>query len=341
MKPRFTILILIVLTISLFIGCQGKIGQKADDVNKMKIVVGVTKPAVRDIEEYVSFSGRLEGIRDVMVFPQIPGTIDEICVEVGDKVSKDQLLVKMDDENLKQVKAQYEVAKQTYERMKTLYEDSLISPQSFDQSKAAYESTRAAYKQVLDNTELRAPFAGTIVGKYFDEQDVYSPGPRGILQLAVTNKLKLPVDISGVDFGRIKEGMSVKITTNVAPDTVFIGKLENLSPGADPITGLFSGDIILDNKKNHLPVGVFVEAKVVVEEHDDAVVVPRDAIVMDSLIFVYNNGKVFRRVIQTGIVRADSVEIKSGIEPDEIIVCKGALGLKDSARVETMEEVTQ
>lgn len=341
MKSRFTILILIVITASLFVGCQGKPGRLAEDVRRDNIVVGITKPDVRKIEEYVTFSGRLEGIRDVMVFPQMPGTIDEIYVEVGDKVTSGQLLVKMDDENLKQVKAQYEAAKQTYERMLTLYEDSLISPQSFDQAKAAYEAARAGYNQVLENTELRAPFAGKIVGKYFNEQDVYSPGIRGILRLAVTDKLKLPVDISSSDFGRVREDMRVKIKADVAPDTLFLGYLNNISPGADPLTGLFSAEIIVDNDEGLLPVGVFVDARVVAEERDDAIVVPRSAIVMDSLIFTYSNGKVARKVVETGIVRTDSVEILAGIKPDDKIVYRGALGLRDGAEVETMEEVTQ
>ncbi len=341
MKSRIAVLILIAVIMTFIAGCQGQSGKSNQDLSRRTIVVGVAKPDVRNIQEYVGFSGRLEGIQDVMVFPQMPGTIEKILVNVGDKVTKGQLLVRMDEENLNQVRAQYEAAKQTYERMLSLYQDSLISPQSFDQAKAGFEAAEAGFRQVRDNTELRAPFAGTIVGKYFDEQNVYSPGIRGILRLAVTNKLKLPVNISGADYRKVREEMPVRITTDMFPDTVFIGKIQNLSPGADPITGLFNAEIVLDNKNGLLPVGVFVDARVISSEREDAVIIPRSAIVSDSLAFVYSGGTVTRKVVETGIFRADSVEILSGISPDDYVVNRGALGLRDGAKVETMEEVSR
>jgi RND family efflux transporter MFP subunit len=341
MKSRSVVLILFVVIMVFLVGCQGNPGNAKQETSRNKIVVGIMKPDVRNIEEYVTFSGRLEGIRDVMIFPQIPGTIDKIYVRVGDKVSSSQLLVKMDEENLNQVRAQYEAAKQTFERMRSLYQDSLISPQSFDQARAGFEAAEAGFRQVRNSTELRAPFAGTIVGKYFNELDVYAPGLRGILRLAVIEELKLPVSISSIDFAKVSENMTVRILADVAPDKEFIGRLRNISPGADPITGLFKAEIVIDNKEKLLPVGVFVEARVVAESRENAIIVPRSSIVMDSIAFVYNGGNVSRRVVQTGIVRSDSVEIISGIEPEEEVVYRGALGLRDGAKVERMEEVNR
>jgi len=339
MKIRITI-VFIVIALAVIIGCDGKSGSSGT-ILKDDIVVKAAKPDVRDIEEYVEFSGRLEGVRDVMIFPQIPGTIDRIYVELGDKVPSGKLLVSMNDETLKQVRAQYDAAKQTFERMKILYNDSLIAPQSYDQAKAGFEAARAGYNKILENTELRAPFAGIIVGKYYDVDDVYSPGMRGILRLAVTDKLKLPVTLAGKDFGRVREGMLVKVTTEVAPDTVFDGTLKNISPGADPITGLFNAEIALDNSGNELPVGVYVQTKIIVLKHEDAIIIPRSAVITDSVVFVFDGGKVQRKVIQPGIFRADSVEILSGITADDIVVYDGALGLRDGAKVVVYKEVVR
>ena len=334
-------LILLSTVLLVLTACDRMPGAKKENNVRENIAVRAKQPEVRDIDRSVSFSGRLEGIRDVMVFPQVPGTIDRIYVKSGDRVGKGKLLVRMDDESLNQTEAQFEAAKQTYERMRRLYEDSLIAPQQFDQAKAQYEAARAGYNRVLDNTELRAPFSGLIVGKYFDEHDVYSPGIRGILRLAKTETLKLPVNISSGDYAQLEEGMTAEVEVETYEDTTFRGELVNISPGADPMTGLFSGEIVMENADGFLPVGVFVDARVSVEVHEDALVVPRSALVSDSLVFVYSGGRVGKRSVRTGITKPEVVEIASGIQVGDSIVYSGALGLRDGAEVDLIEEVSK
>ncbi len=340
MIKKFALGIAVMIAIAAVVGC-GKDSPNQKSFAKEKISVKVEKIEILDLEETVRFSGRLEGRQDIMVFPQMPGTIEKILVKVGDNVPKGKLLVVMKGETLQQTRAQFNSAKQTYDRMKSLYQDSLIAPQSYDQARAGYLAAEAAYRQVLDNTELRAPFAGTIVGKYFNEHDVYAPGALGILRLAKTDQLKLPITIAAKDFRKLKAGMKARVTTEVFPDTTFEGTLENLSPGADPITGLFSGEIVLNNKDARLPVGVFVTTEVVVDVFANSMVIPRSAVVADSVVFIYDSGKVKSRVIESGLITSQIVEVKSGLESSDMVVTKGALGLKDGLEVYVIEEVAK
>lgn len=332
--------ILVLMIAALFIGC-GKGNADAKGFDKEKISVKTEPVSIRDLEETVKFSGRLEGRKDIMVFPQMPGTIERIAVDVGDKVEKGRLLVVMSGETLDQTKAQYDAAKRTFDRIKALYEDSLIAPQSYDQAKAGYIAAQAGYKKILDNTELRAPFSGTIVGKYFNEHDVYTPGIRGILRLAKTDQLELPVSIAAKDLVKLSGGMPARIYSEVFYDTVFTGVLENLSPGADPITGLFSGKIVLDNKYGKLPVGVFIDVEVIADIHRNTMVIPRSAVISDSVVFVYSSDKVTRRVIEKGLITSEIVEVISGLEPSDVVVTKGAVGLKEGLDVYVIEEVKE
>ena len=328
---------ILVAVLAVLVGC-GKSDSATKTFKREKISVKVESVAIRDIEETVAFSGRLEGSKDIMVFPQMPGTIERIYVEVGDKVKTGRLLVRMNGDALKQAEAQYDAAKRTFERMAALHADSLISPQSYDQAKAGYIAAKAGYQRALDNTNLRAPFSGVVVGKYFNEHDVYSPGIRGIIRLAKTDTLKLPVDIAAKDFPKLKEGMPARIHTEINPDTLLKGVLENLSPGADPITGLFSGDILIDNKHSKLPVGIFADADVITDVHKNTMVIPRSSVVSDSVVFVYSSGKVSRKVIEKGLVSSETVEVLSGLDRSDSIVTKGAVGLKDGLEVHVIEE---
>jgi len=339
---RWKIQTVLALVIIMIIGgCSGSGNNNKSEVNLSDILVQIDTVETREVYNAITFPGRLKGIEDVMIMPQMPGEIDKIFVDVGDKVSKNQLLVRMDRSTLEQTEAQYLAAKKSYQRMKALYQDSLIAPQSYDQAKAQYDALRAGYNQALENTDLRAPFSGTIVGKYFDEHDLFSPGIRGILRLAKTKKLKLPVEVTMEEFTQLKEGMTARLEIESNPDEKFTGKLDKLSPGADPITGLFSGEIIVENSDGKLPVGVFVEAEIVTESRENSMVVPRSALVADSVVFVYDNGKVDRRIVKKGIIRSEWVEILEGIEKGEAVVVAGAIGLKDDIKVKLVEGVSK
>ena len=208
----------------LLIGCEGE-NESVESSTPFAVPVVTESVRQGEIVEGIMFSGRLKGMRDVMIKPQIPGEIEEIPVRVGQRVQKDTVLVRMDASSLDQARAQYEAAKKTYERMKSLYEDKLIAPQAFDQAKAGYEAANAGYNKVLESTVLRAPFSGTIVGKYFDEHDLYTPGRRGILRLAQTGTLKVPITIAAGDYADLREGMEAMVSVDTRPDEIFRGKL--------------------------------------------------------------------------------------------------------------------
>ena len=321
--------------ITLFSGC-GAASQKTINGPVSEMYVETVKVQKEEIYDSISFSGRLEGNKDIMIMPQMPGEIEEILVNVNDRVSKNDLLVRMNADSLEQVEAQYEAARKSYERMKSLYADKLIAPQEYDQVKAGYDTARAAYRQVLDSTELTAPFQGIIVGKYFDENELYSPGRRGILRLAQIEKLKLPINVVAKDYVKLREGMETRILVEAFPDQVFYGVLRDLSPGADPVTGLFSANIIMDNPDNRLPVGVFATGDVIFQINKDALVIPGTALSADNVVFTLESGMAKRRVVQTGILLADKVEITGGLNEGDTIISEGTLGLEDGMAVKVI-----
>ena len=320
----------------LVFGCNEN-SKKTDEfiVSAMPVKTEIVRK--EEIYDSISFSGRLKGEKDIMIMPQMPGEIEEILVGVNDRVMKDDLLVRMNAAVLEQTEAQYEAARKSYERMESLYADKLIAPQAYDQAKAGYDTAKAAYRQVLASTELKAPFQGTIVGKYFDEHDLYSPGRRGILRLAQIYTLKLPISVVAKDYTRLREGMEARIKIDLFPGQIFSGYLMELSPGADPVTGLFAGNIIIDNPEGKLPVGIFTKADIILNRKDNSLVIPSTALLSDNVVFILENGKARRRVIQTGIVLTDRVEVTEGLNEGESVIYEGAIGLEDGISVRAIE----
>jgi len=337
MKLKSKISIFLAGVLVIFIsGCNNS-SQKSEEYIESSMFVKTEMVRSEEIFASISFSGRLEGKKDIMIMPQMPGEIEEILVGVNDYVLKGDLLVRMNAAVLEQTAAQYDAARKSYERMESLYADKLISPQAYDQAKAGYETAKAAYNQVLASTELRAPFSGTIVGKYFDEHDLYSPGRRGILRLSQIEILKLPITVVAKDYVKLSEGMEARIYVDVFPEHVFTGTLVELSPGADPVTGLFAGNIIINNPDGMLPVGIFTKADIIIDYSNKSLVIPRSALLPDGVVFIFKDDKAQRRVITTGIVLSDRIEVINGLDVGDLIIYEGVVGLEDGLSVKAVE----
>ncbi|HHD82603.1 MAG TPA: efflux RND transporter periplasmic adaptor subunit, partial [Bacteroidetes bacterium] len=166
--------------------------------------------------------------------------------------------------------------------------------------------------------------------------ELYSPGRRGILRLAQIEKLKLPINVVAKDYVKLREEMEARIVVEAFPDQVFYGVLRDLSPGADPVTGLFSANIIMDNPDNRLPVGIFATGDVIFQINKDALVIPGTALSADNVVFTLESGKAKRRVVKTGILLADKVEITGGLNEGDTIISEGTLGLEDGMAVKVI-----
>lgn len=323
---------LVVAALALAMGC----GKKTEKANATKIAMPVTISTAKigNVEKTIAVSGRLEGGKDVYIAPEMPGTIAKLHAHEGDKVQKGELLVEMKPENLEQVKAQYDNAKKTFDRMKSLLADGAISQQQYDGAKAGYQAAKAAYDQVKRNTKLTAPFSGIVVSRYFDENDMFAPGYKpGILRLARLDKMKLTVRFGEMDFPKLREGLKVVVSIDAYPDSTFTGKLIRLSPGADPLSGTFTGEIEIDNPHNLLTTGLYSSGKVIYQEKDSVLTAPASALLPDSTIFVFKGGTVHEHKVKVGMTDTDAIEILSGIQPGDRVVVTGNIGLRDGMTV--------
>jgi len=323
---------IIVVTLALVTGC----GKKTEKANATRIAMPVTVSIAKigDVKKTIAVSGRLEGEKDVYIAPEMPGTIAKLYAREGDRVKKGETLVEMKPENLEQVKAQYDNAKKTFDRMKSLLADGAISQQQYDGAKAGYQAAKAAYEQIKRNTKLTAPFSGIVVSRYFDENDMFAPGYKpGILRLAKIDKMRLTVRFGEMDFPKLQEGLKVIVSIDAYPDSTFTGKLIRLSPGADPLSGTFTGEIEIDNPHNLLTTGLYASGKVIYQEEDSVLTVPASALLPDSTIFILKDGTAHEHKAKVGMTDTDAIEILSGIQQGDTVVVDGNIGLRDGMTV--------
>lgn len=340
MKKGIKISMLMLAVIALLNACTPKAEKKQEEeirVENVKTAVLETQEIARKID----FSTTLEPYNKVMVAPTMAGRIDKIHVEVGSKVQANQLLVEMDKTTYLQTKVSFDNVAVDFQRISTLYNSGNIAQQTYDQTKAQYESLKTNVQNLERNTFLRAPFSGVIAAKNYENGELYAGTP--ILLLVDMANLKAHINIPESYYPSIKEGMNVAITSDVFTDKEFKGIIEIVSPVIDATTHTFQVQIKISNAGGVLRPGMFARIGVDFDKIN-AKVIPYQAVLKlqgsnERYVYVNNNGVAKRVKVQMGKRYDDKIEILSDElkEGDQLVVV-GQARLVDGVKVNVVNE---
>jgi len=301
-----------------------KEAQKSVPVKTMTVK---TESIIRNID----YTATLIPFKEVYLAPVSPGKIEKINVEIGDEVTKGQIVAIMDRSNLESAHINLLNLETNFKRLETLRKTNTVAAQQYDEVKTAYEAAKVSYQFLLDNTDLKAPFSGVITGKYFEDQDNFSGAPNtqagkaAIVTIEQINRLKALIGISASYFPQIEEGMKVDITCDVYPGETFKGKIYRKYPTIDGATKTFTVEILIYNNDLKLRPGMFAKARLNLGK-GEAIMVPTIALVKqtgtdDMYLFINKNNVAIKQPVKTGRVIDDKTEIINGInDGDEIIV---------------------
>jgi len=329
-------LLLILLAI---IGCSKKETVEQEIVSMEKNFVEVDNVAQKDIEEIITYSGTLEADQSAYVAPEISIKVKEYMVNEGDRVTKGQLIAKMDDTQLEQAKAQYDFAKKNYDRILKLSNSGSMDKQTFDQTESAYLTAMSAYEFMKKNTEIAAPIDGVVTLKTKKEGESFSPmmpgayGNPALMRIVNLDVLKMNFNISDADINKIKIGQKAYIHVDSEPERSFIGKVTFVSPEADVMSGTFPCEITIQNNDHSLKPHQYAVADIVTDSSIETVVIPKTALLSEDYLYVVEGGLAIRKQVETGLSNEFEVEIKEGIKPGETVIISGGIGLKDGAEV--------
>ena len=132
--------------------------KQADTIQSVAVKTMVVKQEV--INRYVDFTVSLIPFEEVNLAPAAPGRIEKINVEIGNNVSKGQIVALMDRTNLEQARINLAKLEIDFRRLDTLKKTKSIADQQYDQMKSAVDLARNSYQYLQENTQLRAPFRG-------------------------------------------------------------------------------------------------------------------------------------------------------------------------------------
>lgn len=309
-------------------GCKQ---QEVRELHPVKVKVMNVTPATFKGEQ--EFSGTVEeSSGSTLSFP-VAGTIQQIKVEAGQRVAKGELIAVLDEATLhnayEAASAMLTQAEDAYLRMKQLHDaGSLPEIQWVEvQSKLKQaQSAEAISKKNLADGKLYAPFSGIISEKSVEVGHNVMPG-LPVVRLVTINQVKVCVSIPENEISHIKTGQLVNISVSALDGKTFSGKIVEKGIVAHPLSRSYEVKALIDNPSGELMPGMICTLNIVDEKAGSAIILPTSVIQTDeqnrTFVWVNNNGKAQKKVVQIGALTRNGVMILSGVFTDDKVIVEG------------------
>ena len=303
--------------------------------------VAVAQVFVREVPQMSTFTSTVQSYVKNNIAPQSGSRIKVIKVDVGDFVSKGQVLAEMDQIQLQQAELQMQNKEVEYQRLKGLYDAGALSKSDLDAIELAYEVSKSQYENLLENSILRSPVSGVITARNYDVGDMYvMSAPLFTVEQIVP--VKLLVAISESDYSKVKKGDKVEVVADALTGKVFSGKIRKIYPTIDPATRTFTAEVVVNNPKRELRPGMFARVTVNFGVNNN-VVIPDIAVVKqqgsgERFVYVLNeDGTVTYQKIVLGRRMGAEYEVLEGLSDGATVVTGGQIRLKDGIKVAVNE----
>lgn len=287
---------------------------------------------------------------------RVNGELLEFPALAGQHVEKGELLAKLDPEDFElqyeERKARFELAESQLERVQKLFDRSIASQSELDQAianKQVAESAMKIAKTNLDNSELRAPFAGT-VAKVFVKNFENIQAKQNILRLETRDLMDVVIQIPEKLIARIDKDVQYQpeVVFDGYPDKSYQLTIKEFDTQADPTTltykVVFSLPVPEDfNLLAGMTGRVDIDLSKITSSQSAYTLLPVEAVFSEptepegknSYVWVFdeNSGQVHKQAVKVGQLHRDGIEVLSGIEKGQTVVAAGVHFLEEGMKV--------
>ncbi len=332
------------------------------------VTVELARVSRGTIAQYLTVVGNLIGQATVEVAPKTGGRLVSVNVKLGDRVTRGQLIAKLDDleivEQVRQAEASHQVAQATIrqreadltlaqtsvERSRNLFGRQLLPKQTLDDSEARYQAALAQLdlaraqraqndarlqelKINLGNTSVTAPVTGFVARRYVDPGAWVSQNAP-VASVVDISSLRLVVNVVERDLKVVTVGDTAVVEVDAYPGEKFSGRIARMAPVLDPSTRTAEMEIEVPNRDNRLKPGMYARMSLTVEERLNALTIPRPALVdfegKRGVWVPAADNKAQFVPIELGIEQSDRVEVRGGLKEGDQVIAAGAAALRAS-----------
>lgn len=324
--------------------------ERAAIQRSLSVAVEVTSITKSTIREVGIFTGTLLPESQFIVAPKIAGKLEKILVDIGDEVKQGQLIAVLDDDEyvqqVDQAKAELDVAranieenrsalnlaKREFERSRALREKKIVSESELDAAEAQYKASLAKQKVAVaqvaqkeaelktarvrqDYTRIKASWENgresRVVGERFVDEGTMLAANAPIVSIIDIRNLKAVIHVIERDYPRVAAGQQAVVSTDAYPDRTFSGTIDRIAPLLKEEARQARVEVEIPNAEKFLKPGMFVRVEIEFARHDNATVVPVNALIK-------RNGQWSIFLADTKDMKAKLVPVKVGIMSNDM-----------------------
>ena len=326
-----------------------------DTLKKLPLVTTIKTNAI-PFTHHVELQGNVTTKQNVLVYPEVPGIIKEIYVTEGQTVSKGQTLAVLSDSGLSdqiaQLETQTKLAKTTYERQKSLWEQSIGSEIEYLQAETNYFANTNAIKQLktqLAKTRIAAPFSGTIDDIFKEEGMVIAPGQGSeLLRIVNLNSMYIDADVPESYITSVTKGKYTEVYFPILNKTIK-ANLSHVGSYVNPNNRTFKVELKVPNPKHDIKPNLTAKLKINDYKNESAILIPQSIISEnangDQYIYIVNNKKknneaiVEKKIITTGKTQGDVIEVLTKFPNGLEIINEGARSVTNGQAVKIVNNL--
>lgn len=307
---------------------------------------------------YLELQGNVMTKQNVLIYPEVAGLLEKVYVKEGQRVSKGQVLARVDDagsrEQLAQLEVNAQLAKTTYERQKRLWDQKIGSEIQYLQAKTNYESLEnqvAQVKKQLAKFNITAPFAGVIDDVLKDEGTVVAPGQGAeIFRIVNLRNMYIETDVPETYVANVTKGKKVSVEFPILGKEIDT-KVRQAGNFINPANRTFKIEVAVPNNDGSIKPNLTAKLKINDYTNNKAIMIPQSIVSENGkgqqYVFIIDGKKTVKdsngkdraqgtskqAIITTGKTQGDLIEVLSGIAPGSEVVSEGARTVKEGQTV--------
>ncbi|MCB5284720.1 MAG: efflux RND transporter periplasmic adaptor subunit [Candidatus Cloacimonetes bacterium] len=329
--------------------CSGKDKDAQQGGGPQAVAVETAPVEVMDLEDSATFSGNLRAANSYILAPKVAGQLVQLNVNIGDTVSRGQVIAVLDDvifrqefnkakANLEQAASAMAEAEKALEQSRTLLAKSYIPQSEFDRVNAQYISEQAKYQVALAgknaaetqlaNTRVKADWSGggsaRVIGERFADAGQLLNSGSPLVSVLDIGTLVAEIDVIESDYTRVKVGQPASISSDSWPEEEFNGRIARVAPMLKEESRQARVEIEVANPGLKLKPGMYARARITWQIKPQATAVPSAAIYKhkgEEGVFLVDkaSSKVSFIPVEKGIVTTKYVEILSPALSGEVV----------------------
>jgi len=351
MKRVITIIVVVLVVLAaigyVLTNNKKKAQETTDFIAKGSGAVAVKTADVERKEVNLDFTanGNFAANQELNFLSESAGRVTRIFVSEGDRVSKGQVLARIDAEIIntdrETAEATYQNAVRDEARYQSSYATGGVTQQQLDQAKLATQNAKLrlqASQRRLSDANIKSPINGIVNKKYIEVGAFVTAQGTQLFELVDVSKLKLKVNVNEAQVANLKIGNPVQIQSSVFPTDKFTGKVTFIASKADETLNFPIEIEVANNIKNSLKAGMYGTAVFQFPKQAPTILVPRTSFVgsvSSNEVYVLNKSKntaEIRKVV-SGRILGESVEILEGLKEGETVITSGQINLTEGTPV--------